>query len=184
MGQLKQLENPLRYFSRKVTGLRDIPYSRRLQIMRLYSVQRRVERYRILYIFKMLTGKVLDLGLKEKQSSGGRFWFQLVQAAHITRATGSTRTLIARSIMNQGPMLFNLLPEDLKMFCGSVYLFKVQLDRFLQTIPDVPRTESEEPAAQSLEGVPSNRLEDWVQAITSGRIAPNIAPVDCDLWCL
>ena len=152
--------------------------------MRLYSVQRRVERYRILYTYKMLTGKIPDLGLKEKHSSGGRFGFQLAQAAHSTRATGSTRTLITRSIMNQGPMLFNLLPEEIKMFRGSVDLFKVQLDRFLQTIPDVPRTESEEPVALSSEGVPSNRLEDWVRAINSGRIAPIIAPMDRDMWCL
>ena len=182
VGQIRQLENPLRSFTRRVDGIRDKPYSERLRALRLYSVERRMERYRVLYIFKMLMGKVPDLGLRSKNT--GRAGFQVIQPTHSSKATGKTWTLINRSIMNQGPLLFKLLPNEMREFRGSVDGFKYLLDKFLQTVPDIPRTEAEEPLAMSLECVPSNRLEDWMRAIARGRVEPRIGSNDCEEWCL
>ena len=55
-GQLYRLESLLESFTAKMTGLKDIHYWRHLEILKMYSVNRRFERYRILYCYKILKG--------------------------------------------------------------------------------------------------------------------------------
>ena len=61
---IMKLENILKSFSRNIDGLQDKNYWERLKKLKVNSIQRRMERYRILYIWKTITGKVPNYGLK------------------------------------------------------------------------------------------------------------------------
>ena len=43
-------EKVQRAFTKHITGMRDFSYSKRLEILKLYSLQRRRERYSIIYV--------------------------------------------------------------------------------------------------------------------------------------
>ena len=58
------MELPLRNFTRMIPSIRNLCYSERLRIMKMQSQQRRSERYCILYIKKMILGKVPSLGIQ------------------------------------------------------------------------------------------------------------------------
>ena len=59
--QIKRLERILRSSSKNVEGISDLPYSKRLKAMNLHSIQRRHERYKILYVYKIKEGLVPNL---------------------------------------------------------------------------------------------------------------------------
>ena len=61
--QLLKLESLLRSFSAKVDGLKGLHYWERLKILKLFSISRRQERYRILYSYKILHNLTLNCGL-------------------------------------------------------------------------------------------------------------------------
>ena len=60
---LLKCEAPLRAFTRKAWGSHGLNYWERLRLFRLNSNQRRMERYRVIYIWKSLYGYVPSLGL-------------------------------------------------------------------------------------------------------------------------
>ena len=49
-----QIEKVQRSFTKFITGMRDCSYSGRLSLLRLYSLQRRRERYCIIYVWKII----------------------------------------------------------------------------------------------------------------------------------
>ena len=51
---IQALESVLRSFTRQISGLQDMDYWSRLQALKLYSQQRRRERYVIIYVWKIL----------------------------------------------------------------------------------------------------------------------------------
>ena len=51
---ITQLEKIQRSFTKHITGVNDMPYHERLKSLRLYSLQRRRERYCIIYIWKII----------------------------------------------------------------------------------------------------------------------------------
>ena len=48
--------------TRKMKGMRQYNYWERLQVMKMISTERRTERYKIIYMWKVINGKVPDLG--------------------------------------------------------------------------------------------------------------------------
>ena len=55
------IEKVQRAFTKLITGIRDLSYSKRLQTLKLYSLQRRRERYSIIYVWKIVEGLVPNL---------------------------------------------------------------------------------------------------------------------------
>ena len=55
---INQIEKIQRYFTKFITGMRDCSYIDRLSLLRLYSLQRRRERYCIIYVWKTIEGLV------------------------------------------------------------------------------------------------------------------------------
>ena len=80
----------------------------------------------------------------------------------IVNMTGSIKTLVDSSIRSEGVKLFNCLPDALKVWNGSFEIFKANLDKFLEGVPDNPRTESLRPDCTDYSGNPSNSIKDWV----------------------
>ena len=161
-GDLIALEKPLRAFTRKAVGLYNQNYWERLESFRLYSNQRRNERYKIIYIWKSMHGLVPTLGLRLRESGT-----RLGPLVDIDKPIGScaTKSLHRCSIRNFGSRLFNALPVELKTFDGTAATFKSKLDEFLSYFPDNPQTEDLTPDAIDWEGEPSNSLIDWIRKL-------------------
>ena len=55
------IEKVQRAFTKHITGMRYLPYSKRLEVLKLYSLQRRKVRYGIIYVWKIVEGLVPNL---------------------------------------------------------------------------------------------------------------------------
>ena len=130
---------------------------------RLFSTERRMERYKCLYIWKSLNGFVPSLGLKwaESDSRAG------VRLAYpkVIGPNGHYRTLQRDSILWEGVRIYNSLPNELKKFTGSKESFKNLLDRYLSNIPDQPEYTGMRPGGRTVCGNHSNSIADWTRVL-------------------
>ena len=112
-GDLQAQEGPLRAFTKRFKGLKDLNYWQRLKASNMNSYHRRLERYKIFYIFKSMNGMVPSLGLKWKYSDRkGRY----IEIPRITGTVMSVKTLKEKCINIEGSKLFNSLPKILRNF--------------------------------------------------------------------
>ena len=63
-GGNQNLKNIQRRFTKKVKNMKDINYWMRLKNMKLYSQERKMERYRVIYIWKNLKELVPNCGIQ------------------------------------------------------------------------------------------------------------------------
>ena len=61
--QVQAIEKLQKDFFKRVPALRDLDYWQQLAQLKILSLQRRLERYRILYIWKIIEGKVPNCGV-------------------------------------------------------------------------------------------------------------------------
>ena len=61
VGDIQSLEMIQRSFTRKITGTKDLTYWETLKHLKLYSLQRRRERYIIIYTWKMIENIVPNI---------------------------------------------------------------------------------------------------------------------------
>ena len=167
--QLKKIEDLLRTFTRQIPNIKHMNYWDRLKWLKMNSEQRRFERYRIIYVWKMLENLVPNCGVKVK--STGRTGRTLVVPTSKSKERES-------SFLIQGPKLFNSLPREIKDMSGcGLEKFKEALDNFLTEIPDEPPAPGLIPGACSVDALPSNSLLDQIPR--SGRnptLVENIHP--------
>ena len=108
--------------------MRDCSYSDRLSLLRLYSLQRRRERYCIIYVWKIIEDLVPNLSkpiVCTHSERRGRYCV----VSHVN--IGRSSTLAIR--------LFNSLPKFIRCTTScSVYGFKHTLDCYLMNIVDHP----------------------------------------------
>ena len=64
---ISRLESVCRHFTAQIAGLGDLDYWERLTALRMYSQERRRERYRIIFIWKIL-GHVQGYNIPSKES--------------------------------------------------------------------------------------------------------------------
>ena len=89
--------------------MRDKNYWQRLESFNLSSIQRRVERYRIVYSWKSLNGYAPPLGLRWSTNVSGRTERTLEQLK-VTGLTEGQKSLRRRTIQYEGAKLVNILP--------------------------------------------------------------------------
>ena len=145
---IDRLEGVLRSFSKQVDGLRDLSYSDRLKAMNLQSIQRRHERYKIIYIYKIKEGLVPNL---PHDPTNPTHSFALTFTTNIRRGC---RCSLPRQTLHHNPAtiqrdssfaltasnLWNCLPPNISLISNiSVNSFKRRLDKFLALFPDEPR---------------------------------------------
>ena len=125
-------------------------YWERLQFLNINSKQRQMERYRILYGWKVFQKLVPDPGLQEiLHEHKGRFC-----AVPFTR---DKKRLESFQVF--GPKLFYIMPEEIQDMNCSVDNFKTCLDSFLMCIPDEPSCPGRVPGATDIiQSKPSNSL--------------------------
>lgn len=137
VGLIQKLEMVQRSYFNKIKGLRQYDYWQQLSLLKMYSLQRRRERYMIIYLWKVLEKLSPNFGITENQRRNGRF----CKVPHIkSNAPMRIKNLRHASLAVKGPLLFNLMPANIRnMKSCSVEKFKAALDKYLQTIPDQPR---------------------------------------------
>ena len=154
-------------YTKKIPAVGHMNYWERLRSLRIYSQQRRLERYRIIYTWKILEGLVPNCGLiLVENSRRGR----LVEIPPL-KGKPSVRKLREQSFQVDGPKLFNSLPKYLRDLTKvPVEELKEQLDKFLETIPDQPCIGGLTTAACDLfTAMPSNSVIDQIRCIQHGK---------------
>ena len=156
---IKKLESVQRHFTAKVAGTNGMSYGQRLRFLRIYSLERRRDRYAILYIWKIIQGLAPNLIGKDSirhvdtNLRLGRYCL-LPSLNH--NAPRYVQTFRENSFCVHGPKLFNALDKNLRNFDGTLQTFKNNLDKFLATVGDIPLDPTEPQVA------PSNSLLDQV----------------------
>ena len=141
LGAVRQLEGVQRTFTSRIRGMEELNYWERLRHLGLYSLQRRRERYVILYTWKILTGMAPNFESEtfriETHHNERRGRLCKIPSLR-NRSAVRFQSLREGSLSVAGPRLFNVLPKDLREGEFTLETFKRQLDVFLGTIPDRP----------------------------------------------
>ena len=132
---IAKLESVQRRYTSKMTAIQHLNYGDRLKHLKLMSLQRRRERYQIIYVWKILNGKVPnDIGFSWRESA------RKGTVAVIPRMPSSVLK-INSSYDNffkvRGAKLWNCVPKHVKINT-SLTSFKETLDSFLLGVPDYP----------------------------------------------
>ena len=138
-------------------------YWDKLRVLRLYSQERRRERYAIIFIWKISQGLVsgYNVPFTSRDSRTGR---KAEPAAVLQTAPGLVKRAKLASLAVRGCQLFNLLPVNLRNSDhGDVPMFKNHLDILLSDIPDQPTVAGLVRGAINnslLHQLPANRVND------------------------
>ena len=109
-----------------------------MKALRLYSLQRRRERYCIILIWKIIESKAQNLSDPILCNFSDRRGRSCV-ISHVN--TGRQGTLAYNNFRWRAIHLFNSLPKSIRDTTNcSVCSFKQRLDRYLNSIPDLPCT--------------------------------------------
>ena len=125
-------------------------------------MERRVGRYKVIYIYKMLHGYVLDIGLIIKESPNTRSGSSIYPSKTTANRAG-IKTKQTNSILNYGVRIFNALPVEIREIGDDLSKFKQELDKYLARIPDQPAVPGLVPGSHDLYGKPSNSIIDLIQ---------------------
>ena len=140
-GDIQRLESIQWSFIRKINGMYRLNYWECLSKLNLYSLQRRRERYRIIYTWKVTEGLVPNIGDPGIQPLFspriGRTCFVPALRRQVSTRLQSLRLA---TLGVHGAKLFNCLPKQVRDIssCGVEY-FKKELDKKLLQIPDEPQ---------------------------------------------
>ena len=166
-GNIDRLEGILRSFSKNVEGIQHLSYVDRLAAMNLSSIQRRHERYKIIYIYKIKQGlvpnltsdpsnpqKSFSLHFTFNRRSGYRCSLPSPVLYH-NKAELPRRSSFSLTASN----LWNCLPRCINSISNvPVETFKTHLDKFLNIFPDIPRCASDGLYYDSNTGRSSNSI--------------------------
>ena len=133
---ISKLESVQRSFTSKITSVSHLGYWDRLKSLGLMSLQRRRERYDMLYMWKILNGSVPnDLGITFKFNSRSGIKAVVPSLRHASSAASTN--LFESSFHVRGCNLWNILPAHINT-ATSLATFKSQLDTLIRPIPDQP----------------------------------------------
>ena len=163
--QIETIEKLQKDFFSRIPAIREINYWDQLKSMKMLSLQRRLEIYRIIYTWKVLEGLVPDCGITMKQE-GGRSGRKCEIPPMNKKAKKSVQSLREQTFQVNGPQLFNSIPAYVRnMTKCSIDEFKMKLDKFLESIPDEPNMRGLTPGACNMEARASNSLVDQVRRV-------------------
>ena len=170
-GDVQSIEQIQRSFIRKIRDMHKLSYWEQLSALSLYSLERRRERYIIMYVWRILEGLTPNFndpntgGIKAKWNERrGRFCD--IPAIN-TQATAAVQRIRFSSFGIIGPKLFNTLPKLIRNSTDcSLDDFKRKLDNFLRTVPDEPLV----PGYTAYRRADSNSLIHMVQFTKSQQI--------------
>ena len=127
----------------------------------MLSQERRMERYRALYVWKILEGLTTNCGL-ETTTSDRRGREVIILPA---RGKQGIQTLRENSFQVNGARIFNSLPKKIRNL-SKIPLddFKSKLDSYLETLPDEPNLPDYTPSmCNQVTAKPSNSIIDYAR---------------------
>ena len=141
VGDIQSLEVQQRAFLRKINGMQNLSYWDQLKELKLYSLERRRERYIAIYVWKILEGLAPNISdnhgvIAQWHIRRGRNCL----VPHIApSATSRIKSIRFSSFAIKGPRIFNSLHRHFRNFTsGIVDDLKRRLDNYLQGVPDEP----------------------------------------------
>ena len=147
----RKIEQIQRSFTRRIEGMKDLNYWERLKTLKLYSMERRRERFIIIYIYKIINNLVPNPGISFKFNE--RTGMKAVVPLITNHMSSLHRKLRINSFNYLGPRLFNLMPVTIRNHQiennTCVHSFKNALDQFLEAVPDQPTVNNLQRAAES-----------------------------------
>ena len=150
-GSIKDLETIQRNFTSRINGMVDKDYWERLKELKLYSQERRRERYAVIFLWKISQGLVAGYNIPfTNNGRRGRLATPKIVNLH---APASVRRAMEASLSVKGANIFNLLPQYIRNLNASnqaeVGMFKAKLDKFLEGVPDQPTIPGRQRAAET-----------------------------------
>ena len=136
-GNIDLLETTQRSFTRRIIGTEDMDYAQRLKFLKMYSEQRRQERYKILYVYKIkekLVPNVSDAyGLQFYNSKRHGCMCRIPSyPLYHNKAVVARNASFALTASN----LWNILPKCIRELSGlNTTAFKRRLDREPYILP-------------------------------------------------
>ena len=116
--------------------MQSLEYSERLTSLKLYSLQRRRERYCIIYVWKIIKGFVPNFS-KPIVCSYSEHRGRSCIISHVN--LGRLGSLVHNSFRWRAIRLFNAMPKYIRCISScSVVSFKSKLDCYLKNIVDLP----------------------------------------------
>ena len=138
--EITKIEDVQRHFTKRIEGMEELSYHERLEKLRMYSQERRRDRYAILFIWKISMNLVSGYKL-EFVGEGTRRGRECVVANIDRNSPAAVRRARENSLSCKGAKMFNLLPADLRNITSDkVRDFKSKLDLFLREVADEPTT--------------------------------------------
>ena len=151
IGSIAKLEGVQRRFTSKIAGLQHLDYWKRLEVLKLMSLQRRRERYILIYSWKVLHEKVPnDVGLTWCNSMRRG---KVAVIPNIPSSVAKINSSYDQFFKVRAGKLWNCLPKHVNTK-QTLVSFKEGLDLFLRDIPDCP-------PVTGYTTVNSNSLLDW-----------------------
>ena len=150
-------------FSAKIPELKGMNYWARLSHLKMYSQERRMERYRILFVWKIIEGYAPNCGI-ETSTENQRLGRKCKIPKLVTNGRRYTQTLRESSFQTNGARLFNCIPKKIREIKIDQEYFKIELDKFLSSVPDDPKLGSLVPTAVCrVSASQSNCQITWIQ---------------------
>lgn len=141
-GQIQALDALQWSFLRKINGTKDLDYWQCLKKFKLYSLQRRRERYRIIYVWKIiekLVPNITGTDYAVRTFTSIRHGRKGILPLLRNGISEKVKTLRYATVSMHGVQLFNTMPKSIRELTDiTVDKFKRELDEFLGTVPDEP----------------------------------------------
>ena len=135
-----------------------------------------MDRYSIIYTWKVLAGIVPDCGLVKAPVSPRRGCLLMIPP--LGKLPGCSRKLKEDGFITRASRLWNSLPQSLRDDRSSdLGEFKFKLDQFLELVPDQPKVSGLVPDASNQDGSPSNSILVWVQLLDLKKWTQTTAPL-------
>ena len=138
-----ELEKIQKSFTSKINGMEEFDYHERLKKLNLYSLERRRERFMIIYGWQQLENlRENVLRLTETTSKRDR---RIITPKIPNMANGKRLSRVEKRQIYNCPSrkvqrLFNCIPGAIRNLTGvTTDTFKSHLDKWLRTVPDQPR---------------------------------------------
>ena len=137
---IRSLESIQQAFTRRIdylSGKNRPNYWQRLSSLKIYSLERRRERYILLYLVKIINNRVPNPGVDIRTNQRTGIY---ISPPPISKTSPAWVSRLKReSFLHKGSLIFNCLPSHLRMeenIRSSQESFKSKLDNFLQLVPD------------------------------------------------
>ena len=141
-GYICELERIQQSFTKYISGMQSLSYHQRLNALRLYSLQRRRDRYIVIYMWKILENLVPNL-IPKVQIYTSKRRGRLCYTQHVP--IGHIGTICFNSFRWKASRLFNSLPATIRNTTNcETSVFKKKVDSYLQTILDNPCVPNED----------------------------------------